>query len=285
MLGYLPFIVRHIREHSTRHFFATLTSGFTAVTNAFMLRQYRRLKAYLGSETFQELAGEKYFDPGNRVYRNRDVWRYLDGVAADSAAVREDGEMRRLYRNLAEVYEEKDRAVLSHRIDELINYFETQYPGKKDLDHIQRLKGMCREWRPTACGATSAGAGSRAAPAPGFLHRGHLHRGAHDRTRRAARAAPPAGAEPDVVTVALDPEASGPDTHYKVLQATTEALRRWSEESGRRDIQVLGYRNVWFRFHPSEADLFVPVSLNMFALQRSAFLKLSSPEGGLLPQL
>ncbi len=45
--------------------------------------------------------------------RNRDVWHYLDGVAADSAAVREDGEMRRLYRNLVEVYEEKDRAVLS----------------------------------------------------------------------------------------------------------------------------------------------------------------------------
>jgi len=78
--------------------------------------------------------------------------------------------------------------------------------------------------------------------------------------------------KPDVVTVALDPEASGPDTHYKVLQAITEALRRWSEESGRRDIQVLGYRNVWFRFHPAEADVFVPVSLNMFALQESAFL-------------
>ena len=27
--------------------------------------------------------------------------------------------------------------------------------------------------------------------------------------------------DPDVVTVALDPEASGPDTHYKVLQAVT----------------------------------------------------------------
>ena len=32
------------------------------------------------------------------------------------------------------------------RVEELINYFETQYPGKKDLPYIQRLKGMCREW-------------------------------------------------------------------------------------------------------------------------------------------
>ena len=77
---------------------------------------------------------------------------------------------------------------------------------------------------------------------------------------------------PDVVTLALDPEASGPDTHYKALQAITEDLRRYERESGRHDLVILGYRNVWFRFHPSEADLFVPVSLNMFALQHSAFL-------------
>jgi len=77
---------------------------------------------------------------------------------------------------------------------------------------------------------------------------------------------------PDIVTLALDPEASGPDTHYKVLQAISEALSVYEEETGRSDITVLGYRNVWYRFHPAEADLIVPVSLNMFALQESAFL-------------
>ncbi len=77
---------------------------------------------------------------------------------------------------------------------------------------------------------------------------------------------------PDVVTVALDPEGSGPDTHYKVLQAVTEALRRHEAATGRSDIRVWGYRNVWFRFHPAEADIYVPVSLNMFAVTESAFL-------------
>ena len=33
-----------------------------------------------------------------------------------------------------------------HRVDELDNYFKTQYPGKKDLPYIQQLKGMTREW-------------------------------------------------------------------------------------------------------------------------------------------
>jgi glucosamine-6-phosphate deaminase len=56
-----------------------------------------------------------------------------------------------------------------------------------------------------------------------------------------------------------------------VLQAITESLKIYQQEAG-ADITVLGYRNVWYRFDPSEADLFVPVSLNMLALQHGAFM-------------
>ena len=76
--------------------------------------------------------------------------------------------------------------------------------------------------------------------------------------------------DPDIVSVALDPEASGPDTHYKVLQAITEALRRFQNVHNKQDLKVWGYRNVWFRFHPSEANIFVPVSLNMLSVMHSA---------------
>ena len=75
-----------------------------------------------------------------------------------------------------------------------------------------------------------------------------------------------------MVSGALDPEASGPDTHYKVLQAVTEALRRYEAQSGRSDLKVWGYRNVWFRFEPAEADIFVPVSLNMLSVMHNAFM-------------
>jgi glucosamine-6-phosphate deaminase len=37
-------------------------------------------------------------------------------------------------------------------------------------------------------------------------------------------------------------------------------------------VEVLGYRNVWYHFHPTEANLYVPVSLNMFAIMQNAFL-------------
>ncbi|HUV07307.1 MAG TPA: glucosamine-6-phosphate deaminase [Spirochaetia bacterium] len=272
-LGYLPFVVRHIRVWSNTHYFVTLTSGFNAVTNHFMLGKIRRLKRFIQSETFSTLVDEGYFDPRDPVSCNRDVWQYLDGVAAHSPSLSQEGEMRRLARDLMAVFDERDAQSLKNRTDELANYFETQYPGKKDLPYIQRLKGMCREWE-SDCLWGYFGWNAE------FVH--HLRLGFYkgdvfteeptlDRDvlpfLRVLRKT-----KPDVVTVAFDPEASGPDTHYKVMQTISEALRIYEEETGRHDIEVMGYRNVWYRFHPSEAKLFVPVSLMMFSLQHSAFL-------------
>ncbi len=78
--------------------------------------------------------------------------------------------------------------------------------------------------------------------------------------------------KPDVITVALDPEASGPDTHYKVLQAVAEAVKVYVNEERKDDLEIIGYRNVWYRFHPAEAEIFVPVSLNMLTLQHYSFM-------------
>jgi glucosamine-6-phosphate deaminase len=54
--------------------------------------------------------------------------------------------------------------------------------------------------------------------------------------------------------------------------AVAEALRMYEKESGDTSIRVLGYRNVWYRYKPSEADIIVPVSLNTLSLVHSAFM-------------
>ncbi len=273
MLGYLPYIVRHIRDHSTTHYFATMTSGFTSVTNSFMLNQLNRLKTRLERDDFAELFEIDYFEPTNKIGRNRDVWQYLDGVAADSETMKEDGELRRLIRNLIAIFGDRDINWLKNRIEELIQYFKTQYPGKKDVRDIQMLKGMTREWEADCLwGYFGWHSDSIFHLRLGF-YKGDIFT---EEPTMNADVKPVLNllrkTNPDIVSVAFDPEASGPDTHYKVLQAITEALKLYTKETGRTDIRVLGYRNVWYRFHPAEANLFVPVSLNMFALQRSAFL-------------
>jgi glucosamine-6-phosphate deaminase len=243
------------------------------VTNAFMRERCRRLLEFIDTDDFAGLAAEGYFSLDDVMLRNRDVWQYLDGVAADSAAMRSDGEMRRFYRNLTELFGGKSREAVRKQVQELFAYLETQYPGGKDPAHVQKLKGMCREWEADCLWGYFGWRGES-------VH--HLRLGFYtgdvfvDEPTIGRDVLPVAKlletVRPDVITLALDPEGSGPDTHYKVLQTITESLRIHEEESGRRDVVVLGYRNVWQRFHPAEADLIVPVSLNMFTLQRSAFL-------------
>ncbi len=273
MLGYLPHVVRHIRDPQNTHYFTCFTGGFTAVSNMFMLRQLRKLLDVIDSPVFRSLHEEGYFRPDNLNGRNRDVWQYLDGVAAKSRTMKSEGEARRLLRNLIDLYEEDDLSGIKNRISELEHYFATEYPGKKDLPHIQRLKSMCREWE-AECVWGYFGWNCDYVR---HLRLGFYTGDIFTEEPTVERDVPPIikllhEVNPDVVTVAFDPEASGPDTHYKVLQAVTEGLKQYEKESGRSDIRVWGYRNVWYRFHPAEADIFVPVSLNMFAVMQTAFL-------------
>jgi glucosamine-6-phosphate deaminase len=273
MLGCLAYIVRRARDASNSHTFLTLTSGFNAVTNEYMLEQLKNLRDFLRRGIFDKLLEEDYFSPNDEKKKNRDVWCYLDGVAEDNAVMKKEGEARRLLRNLFALFGNMDQEKLSKEMTDLMRYFETQYPGKKDPPHVQQLKGMVREWE-VECLWGYFGFNS-----PSIMHaRLGFYKGEiFTEIPQIDRDVIPVleilrRIKPDIVCVALDPEASGPDTHYKVLQVMAEALRMYEKESGRGDIRVIGYRNIWYRFHPSEANLYVPVSLNMFAVMNNAFI-------------
>ena len=273
MLGYLPYAVRHIRNSTNKHTFAYMTSGFTSVTNSYTLSLMEKLKFFLDKHDFDALIEEGYFEPSNIIGRNRDIWQYLDGIAASDPFMKEEGEARRLLRNFMEIFGVGNVENLKDRLDELINYFKTQHPGSEDLPHIQRLKGMIREWE-ADCLWGYLGFDSSSVK---HLRLGFYKGKIFPDEPRIDRDVPPVlqllkNLNPDIVTVAFDPESSGPDTHYKVLQVMAESLRIYEKETGRSDVEILGYRNVWYRFHPSEANLYVPVSLNMFAVMQNAFM-------------
>ncbi len=273
MLGYLPSVVRTTRVPGNAHVFATLTSGFTAVTNQYMLARLKRVMGFLRQGRFAQLLAEGYFTPGDGRGRNRDVWQYLDGEAAQSIEMRFEGSGRRLVRDLIEIFDDTSSEGLQARIEELVHYFQSAYPGKKDLPHIQRLKGMCREWEAECLWGYFGWTTDRVRHLRLGFYTGDIFTEEPTQSRDVSPIVSLLGeVDPDVVTLAFDPEASGPDTHYKVLQAMTEALRVHAADTGRDDISVWGYRNVWYRFHPAEANMYVPVSLNMFAVMESAFM-------------
>lgn len=278
MLGYLPYILHLIRTPKNTHHFSYMTSGFTSVTNRYMLRLLRKLLNYINKPQFASLIEEGYFEVDYEAGWNRDVHQYLDGIAKNSEAVKDEGESRRLLRNLIILFEEENIPHLKNRIKEFIEYFRTQYPGKKDIEIIQRLKGMIREWEVDLLwGYVGFSKDSVHHLRLGF-YKGNIftespefHRDVKPIIELMKKV------KPNVITVALDPEASGPDTHYKVLQAISEALQEY-EKSNNSDIQVWGYRNVWCRFHASKANTFIPVSLNSIAIMNSTFINCSGSQ-------
>lgn len=271
MLGYLPYIVHLVRPTSNIHTFNYATSGFNAVTNSYVLNMLKRLKEWIFTPECEKLLQQDYFRPDYETGRSRDVYQYLDGIASHSRTMKTEGESRRLLRILVFLFEENSVTQLANRIDELINYFTTQYPGKKDLSYIQQLKGMIREWEADLLWGyfgfnTHSVNHIRMGFYKGevFTEQPEMARDVHPILKLME------SQKPDVVSVALDPEGSGPDTHYKVLQATTEALKEYQKT--KPDVQIIGYRNVWYRFHPSDANVFVPVSLNSMAILDNAFM-------------
>ncbi|MCE5185787.1 MAG: hypothetical protein LLF76_06645 [Planctomycetaceae bacterium] len=271
MLGYFAQIVRHFRRASNRHYFLTFTSGFTSVTNRFMAEQVVNLQRFLHTAEFASLYREKYFDPHDQVARNRDVWQYLDGVAASNADMKNEGCARRFLRNLFDVYQSTMKAI-DKILADILYYFRTQYAGKIDPSDIQRLKGMCREWEAECLWGYYGWNCDNVSHLRLGFYTGDVFTPQPTRKRDIMPIVRHLEQiKPDVISVALDPEASGPDTHYKVLQAMSEALQIYQHETKRTDIRIWGYRNVWYRFDPSEANVFVPVSLNMFSIMQQSF--------------
>jgi glucosamine-6-phosphate deaminase len=175
-------------------------------------------------------------------------------------------------RDLITVFGETDLVAIRRRVAELESHFRAEYTGEKEPPGIQRLKGAVREWEVESLWGYF---GWNCANVT-HLRLGFYTGDIFTPEPTMERDVPPIlellrRTNPDVVTLALDPEGSGPDTHYKVLQALTEALEQYSEETARADIRVIGYRNVWGRFHAAEAGIIVPVSMNMFGIMDAAF--------------
>ena len=273
MLGYLAHIYHLVRDPSNKHYFANLTSGFTAVSNPFCHSVVRNLLPYLESPKFTQMLKDGYFNPKSAPNKMEDVFLYLDGVAANNVDMKNEGQARRMLRNLIEVYNTSDMRVLRLRVRDMDEYFSTQYPGAKDPPDIQLFKGTIREYEVELLWAYfGIDASAISALRLGF-YKGDIF----SEEPEVDRDVIPIyqlikKVNPTVVSVAFDPEGSGPDTHYKALQAVAEALRMYEKETGNTNIRVWGYRNVWYRYRPSEAELLIPVSLNSLSLLHTAFM-------------
>jgi glucosamine-6-phosphate deaminase len=272
MLGLNPHIHRLMRNETNSNYFSVLTSGFTAVTNHFVIEALQDTKHFLDRGQISMTRYPDFFESGYKFKRDKDVNHYLLMVASGEDYELRRGLAHRLIRDIVGLYRVRNIDELRDRINSILTVLKKSYDGEINTPDIQKLKGMIREFEEELVWAYF-GIQTR------NIH--HLRLGFYtgdiftEQPKRDRDVKPILEKlreiKPTVVSLAFDPEGSGPDTHYKVLQVIAEALRMWSLEEDLSNLRIWGYRNVWYRFHPAEANRIVPVSLNAMGVMDSAF--------------
>ncbi len=272
MLGMLPHIHRLLRNESNDAFFSVLTSGFTAVTNKFLRDALEDTKRFLNQGLIQMVNYPDFFDIGYSLKWDKDVYHYLNKVASGEPFERRRGLAHRIIRAIVIIHKVKDREQLINHLDDILAILRRSYDGEKNPPAIQTLKGMIREFEEELVWAHFGIQVKNVHHLRLGFYTGDVFTEQPEKERDARPILKKLmEINPTVISLAFDPEGSGPDTHYKVLQAIAEALRMWQKEADLSKLRIWGYRNVWYKFHPAEATVAVPVSLNALAVLEDSF--------------
>jgi glucosamine-6-phosphate deaminase len=272
MVGILPHIHRLSRNETNRAHFSVLTSGFTAVTNSFIIQLLEDSMHFMQEERIQMVNYPDFFETGYTYKWDKDVYHYLTKVASGEPHERRRGVCHRVVRSIVEIYKVKSREELFEKIEEILVVLRNSYEGMKNPPEIQRLKGMIREFEEELVWAHFGYPVKNIHHLRLGFYTGDIFTEQPERERDVAPILQQLRElKPTVISLTLDPEGSGPDTHYKVLQAIAEAVRLWSKEEDLSGLRIWGYRNVWYRFNAAEANVIVPVSLNAMAVMDNTF--------------
>ena len=298
MLGLMPLINRQLRSPSNQVHFAIMTSGYHSVTDDFLRLALQDTLFFLRQGQIQMVHYPDFFEQGYRFKQEKDIHHYLDNVARKNPNEMRRGFCHRILRDVVGLWQLKSIEEVERCLNEQIKQLSE---GQTNSPEIQKLKGEIREFEEELVWAY-------AGTSLNNIH--HLRLGLYEDTK-AKVPEPVEGSvtqvpepvegpahnepafrqaqrpnfnrdvepilnqlrelKPTTITVVMDYEGLGPNTHFKVMQSIAEAVRLWNEEEDLKDLKIIGYRNVWSTFHPAEANVYVPVSLNAFAVFEKAF--------------
>ncbi len=271
-LGILPHVTNQLQENSNEAHFSVLTSGFTAVTNTFVIDTLLHTKRFLDEGRIQMVKYEDFFKVGHTLKTDKDVYQFLTNVASEEPEERLRGLCHRVVRALVDVYKITSKDMLRETINDVISILRNSYDGEKNPKKIQTLKGMIREFEEELVWAHFGVQVKNVHHLRLGFYTGDIFTEQPEKKRDVEPiVALFKKVNPTKISLTLDPEGSGPDTHYKVLQATAEAVRQWGEEKDLSNLRIIGYRNVWFKFEPHEANVIVPVSLGDMSVMEDSF--------------
>lgn len=272
MLGIMPFINRQLRDASNEFHFTVLTSGFTSVINQYLAELLNETLGLINIGKIEMINFPDFFEEGFKLKWDKDIYHYLDSVASLNEAEKRRGVCHRIVRAIVQIWEVRDRAHLINTINEILDSLKNTYDGGKNPPKIQTLKGMIREMEEELVWAHYGVPVKNVHHLRLGFYQGSTFGQQPDNTRDVLPVLEQFRKyKPTRISLAMDPEGSGPDTHYKVLKSIAAAVKEWAREEDLSDLRIIGYRNVWFRYHPSDTEIIAPVSLNALAILDSSF--------------
>lgn len=269
-LAYFPLLHHLVRSATNENYFCYCTSGFTAVTNFYLEECLNDVSYLLENNQLQNhVIAENLF---KYDYAQDDITGYLLGIAKQDREEQQFFRASRLARQIMVYLKTTDFDQLINFVAELLNLFSTLEPGRKEPEIIHLIKGWLREFEAELVWAHF-----------GIDMENVHHLRLHFYTDDIFPKYPDYDLDvlpilnlmekikPTIVSLALDPEGSGPDTHYKTLIAIAEAIDQYMEMHPDVNLRIWGYRNVWSRFETTDVNRIIPVSLNSFAVLHNMF--------------
>lgn len=271
-LGLLPYIHYQSRNETNTSYYSVLTSGFTAVTNKFLIKILSDTLSFVEKGEVEMLNYPDFFEVGYKNKKDKDVYHYLINIASGNEYERSRAVSHRMVRSIVELWDLKSKSDLSEKIKEIIATVNSSYDGQNPEPKIQILKGMIREYEEELVWAHFGVRTENVSHLRLGFYTGAIFTEKPNRERDVL----PILQElkeinPTVISLAFDPEGSGPDTHYKVLQAIAEAVREWGKEKDLSKLKIWGYRNVWYQFNAADVTHVFPVSLNAMSTMDESF--------------
>jgi len=269
-LAYFPLLHHLVRSVQNDNHFVYCTSGFTSVTNDYINSNLIALRNLIASGMINTYLHV------HRLFQRDGFWDDITGTL--NAIARKNKEEQDIYiscrmaRQLVHWLKVKEVNELLPKLDETIQYLSTIDPGKKEIEIVQKIKGWTREFEAELVWAHFGIGLDHVNHLDLQFYTGDIFVGYPDPVRDVQPILNLLEkVHPDIVSLALDPEGSGPDTHFKTLIAISIALEKYTAKHKDQEIKIWGYRNIWSKFHIADVNMLVPVSLNSFAVLDNMF--------------
>jgi glucosamine-6-phosphate deaminase len=266
-LSYFPLANKLIGTY--QNIFCSITSSYTTVTNMFLKEHLEKIKSLK----------ETYANELNRDF-NFLFFQFKEAYNSKSGERLKYLENSLIAKKIAEIYKTASPEEFFSKLDEIIYQMDNTPPGQKNPPQIQNLKGAIRELEEERSWYLSGVPLKDLIHLQALFYTGNVfniypQKSDIERMRQILEKT-----KPDIISLALDPEGTGPDSHFKTLILITTALQLANLEK----ISIWGYLNVWHSFNFREANLFYLVSKEEFDILNDIYsASFSSQKKGSFP--